>query len=57
MWISVLHVNVAALHQFFGEVGNLPYASGTTWLSSVFHCDVTITVERQTHPLVSNDPL
>ena len=42
----------------FREVGNLPYASPTTRLSSAFfRCDVTIMLERQTRSLLSNDPL
>lgn len=64
MCIWVLHVDqhVARLSlsnhcSDFREVGNLPYASPTTRLSSVFQCDVTIMVERQTCSLPSNDPL
>ena len=56
MWISVSHVNVGS-SAIFREVADLPYASPTTRLSSVFQCDVTITVERQTHSMLSDDPL
>lgn len=57
MWICVLHVNVAALQHFSDNWAICRTLPPTPRLSSVFHCDVTITVERQTHFPLSNDPL